>query len=126
MVKNYIPNIGGVADFMEFHAKHWGAILMCYDKLQPAFCLYNRMNSRYRFPDPSVRHEIEAFIKENRYFFDVEETNLFYWPNTVFGGDNSERGIPGEILRIKPYYLNQWSPNCGWGRMEEAPDEHED
>lgn len=103
-MKNYIPNISGFVDFCEYHA-NGEPIYFVNGRLYAGYDMLVRIDYRYNFLFEESKRETEKAILENIYMFDVKESNNFYYPNdNMFSGDNSERGIKGQILTLKEKY----------------------
>ena len=108
MATTYRPKISGFSDFLQFHVNglpfymYRGCLYAGYDLLIPA-------ENRYHFTGPEVKQEIESAIAQNAYFFDVEKSSAFYWPNTnMFSAPCTVEHLCGEICTIKEKYQKQW------------------
>lgn len=111
MKNEYIPYISGFSDFCEYHADG-KPIYISHDRLSnrlvAGFDLASSISSRYIFTTPFTQMEIERAIFANMYMFDVEESNLFYYPNTnMFSHSNAVTGLHGFILRLKGKYVGK-------------------
>lgn len=103
-MKNYIPNISGFVDFCEYHADG-EPIYFVNGKLYAGYDMLVRIDCKYNFFFEESKSETEKAILQNMYMFDVRENNNFYYPNdNMFSGDNSIRGIKGQILTLKKKY----------------------
>lgn len=69
------------------------------------FDLFEKIENKYNFLFKESKEEIENAIKDNLYFFDIEESSQFYWPdNRMFGHHFEIRDIKGKIFRLKKEY----------------------
>lgn len=100
----YIPNISGFVDFCSYHA-NGKPIYFVNGRLYADYNMLVRIDYGYNFTDKKARAETEKAITDNIYMFDAEDTKAFYYPNdNMFSGDNSIRGIKGQILTLKKKY----------------------
>ena len=96
-----VPNISGFSDFCSWH-KNGQPIYIVRGQLYADFDMLTSIENRYDFLFPDSKREIEKAISDNMYMFDIEDTNKFYYPNdNMFSGDNSIKGIKGQILTLK-------------------------
>lgn len=98
------PNISGFVDFCSYHA-NGEPIYLVNGKIYASFDMLSMIECRYNFLFSDSKKETEKAIMENMYMFDVVETNQFYYPNdNMFSGNNSIKGIKGNILTLKKKY----------------------
>lgn len=107
-MEKYRPIISGFVDFLQFHAS--GEPIYIFEgHLQSGFDLLVPVAARYQFTNESVMTEIETALRKNKYFFDVENSSGFYWPNTnMFSSPCSLEHENGKIYTIKEKYRKQW------------------
>lgn len=108
MPEKYRPKISGFVDFMQYHA-NGEPIYIYHDSLHASFDLLIPLKQRYDFSGPEVQREIENAIKQNAYFFDINSSDRFFWPNTnMFGYPCSFDRERGKVMIIKDKYRKQW------------------
>ena len=80
----------------------------------PSYDLMTDVNRYYLFQGATsserwdLRSKINTYLNEHLYQFKVEDTNMFFWPNTnMFSASNEERNVPGCLLYLLDEYKKE-------------------
>ena len=100
------PNISGFVDLCSCLSMGMiKEVLLINKRIVANYELNCCIESAYNFIFDDSKSDCERAIEQSLYMFDIVETDRFYYANdNMFSGNNSQRNIKGQILRLKDKY----------------------